>query len=103
MRIFAKGAAGFVGSTLVDRLRAEGHRVFGVDDLSAGTLTDLENAVQGGERFTFVRNDIQAPKLNSSCVICASAARKTFVKKLGSHGPVPASACLASVWWEAMR
>lgn len=86
MRIFDTGAAGFIGSTLVDRLRAEGHRVFGVDRLSAGTLTDL-----------------QAPKLNSSCVIRAGAAPKKFVKKLGSHGPVPASACLASVWWEAMQ
>jgi nucleoside-diphosphate-sugar epimerase len=29
-------AAGFIGSTLVDRLLAEGHLVFGIDDLSTG-------------------------------------------------------------------
>ena len=37
MRIFITGAAGFIGSTLVDRLLAEGHQVVGVDNLSTGT------------------------------------------------------------------
>lgn len=36
MRAFVTGAAGFTGSTLVDRLLAEGDQVVGVDNFSTG-------------------------------------------------------------------
>lgn len=38
------GGAGFIGSTLVDRLLAEGHRVEVVDDLTTGSLANLSAA-----------------------------------------------------------
>ena len=38
------GGAGFIGSTLVDRLLAEGHHVDVVDDLSTGSLANLAGA-----------------------------------------------------------
>jgi UDP-glucose 4-epimerase len=38
------GGAGFIGSTLVDRLLAEGHGVDVVDDLSSGKLANLSDA-----------------------------------------------------------
>lgn len=44
MRALVTGGAGFVGSTLVDRLLAAGHAVDVVDDLSTGSLANLADA-----------------------------------------------------------
>ena len=41
MQALVTGGAGFIGSTLVDRLLAEGHAVDVVDDLSTGSLANL--------------------------------------------------------------
>ncbi|MBW3626165.1 MAG: NAD-dependent epimerase/dehydratase family protein [Actinobacteria bacterium] len=44
MRALVTGGAGFIGSTLVDRLLAEGHTVDVVDNLSTGSLANLADA-----------------------------------------------------------
>jgi UDP-glucose 4-epimerase len=44
MQTLVTGGAGFIGSTLVDRLLAEGHEVDVIDDLSSGTLANLAQA-----------------------------------------------------------
>lgn len=44
MKALVTGGAGFLGSTLVDRLLAEGHAVDVVDDLSGGRLGNLADA-----------------------------------------------------------
>ena len=44
MKALVTGGAGFIGSTLVDRLLAEGHQVDVVDDLSSGSLANLADA-----------------------------------------------------------
>jgi len=44
MKALVTGGAGFIGSTLVDRLLAEGHAVDVVDDLSNGKLANLADA-----------------------------------------------------------
>lgn len=64
MRCLVTGAAGFLGSHLVDRLLADGHEIEGVDDLSTGGLANLADARAGGQgRFSFHRMDIRAPDL----------------------------------------
>jgi UDP-glucose 4-epimerase len=57
MRTLVTGAAGFIGSTLVDRLLADGHSVVGVDDLSSGRSENLGAAERSAD-FEFVKADI---------------------------------------------
>jgi dTDP-glucose 4,6-dehydratase len=54
------GAAGFIGSHLVDRALAEGWRVTGVDNLITGTRRNLEHLARE-PRFDFVEGDICEP------------------------------------------
>jgi len=59
MKVLVTGGAGFIGSTLVDRLLAEGHAVDVVDDLSAGSLANLASARSNRDhQFTFHQMDI---------------------------------------------
>src|SRR5215218_1645012 len=67
MRALVTGAAGFIGSNLVDRLLAEGLQVVGIDNLSNGDLDNLTQATRLNRlspgRFTFLRLDVLAPEL----------------------------------------
>ncbi len=61
MRVLVTGAAGFIGSTLVDRLLAEGHSVDVVDDLSSGSLANLAEARSNPDNdYSFHRLDIRS-------------------------------------------
>jgi UDP-glucose 4-epimerase len=51
------GAAGFIGSHLVDRLLEQGYRVIGVDNLRTGAYQNIEDAMNSNS-FIFLEEDI---------------------------------------------
>jgi UDP-glucose 4-epimerase len=62
MQALVTGGAGFIGSTLVDRLLAEDWKVDVVDDLSTGSLVNLATArALPDRRFSFHRLDVASP------------------------------------------
>ncbi len=81
------GAAGFIGSHLADRLLAEGKRVVGVDDLSAGRIANLAEARSYGRQFTFYHMDIRTPGLGD----LFERVRPEVVMHLAAQASVPAS------------
>ncbi|MFZ4668582.1 MAG: NAD-dependent epimerase/dehydratase family protein [Microthrixaceae bacterium] len=64
MKALVTGGAGFIGSTLVDRLLAEGYAVDVIDDLSTGRLANLANARSDRDHdFHFHQLDICDPSV----------------------------------------
>lgn len=64
MKALVTGGAGFIGSTLSDRLLAEGWEVDVVDDLSTGSLGNLADArAQATGKFSFHRLDVRSPAI----------------------------------------
>src|SRR6202171_3095260 len=57
MRAFVTGAAGFIGSSLVDRLLAARHSVVGYDNFSTGQRRFLEDASRSPQ-FRLVEADL---------------------------------------------
>lgn len=63
MRALVTGAAGFIGSTLVDRLIADGHTVVGLDNFATGRATNIEHLAEDPS-YVFVEADIVTADLN---------------------------------------
>ena len=51
------GGAGFLGSHLVDRLLAEGHRVIAIDNLITGNTANIGH-LAGNENFRFIKHNV---------------------------------------------
>lgn len=66
MIAFITGAAGFIGSSLVDRLLQEGHEVVGYDNFSTGQREFLVDALEN-ENFSLVEGDLlDSPALTAA-------------------------------------
>ncbi len=57
MRVLITGAAGFLGSHLVDRFLSDGHSVIGMDNLITGSLANVAH-LDGKPDFDFVLHDV---------------------------------------------
>ncbi|WP_197513795.1 NAD-dependent epimerase/dehydratase family protein [Mycobacterium sp. E2462] len=64
MRALVTGAAGFIGSTLVDRLLADGHSVVGLDNFASGRARNLEHLADN-PAHVFVEADIVTDDLDA--------------------------------------
>lgn len=64
MKILVTGGAGFIGSTLVDRLLAEGHSVDVIDNLTTGSLSNLADARSNPSyQLSFYNLDVRSVEL----------------------------------------
>lgn len=59
-KILVTGALGFIGSHLLDKLTSEGHDVYGIDDLSGGHASNMNNG------FYYILDCRDAKKVNDT-------------------------------------
>lgn len=57
-KILVTGAAGFIGSNLVDELLANGAIVIGLDNMFNGNIENLQSALKS-PNFTFIKGDVR--------------------------------------------
>lgn len=76
MKLLITGAAGFIGSHLVDRLLKEGHSILGIDNFSLGTKQHISHVI-GNPKFQFIEADLNKPEAYRDAVL-ADAAKEPF-------------------------
>ena len=67
MRLLVTGGAGFIGSALSERLLRDGGEVSVIDNLSTGSLKNIES-FKDNPKFDFVKGDIRNAELMESLV-----------------------------------
>lgn len=85
MRVLITGGAGFVGSHLSDLLIAEGHEVFVLDNLSTGSIDNIEH-LKAEPRFHYtidsVTNEPLLAEMIDRCDVVFHLAAAVGVKKI---------------------
>jgi UDP-glucuronate decarboxylase len=91
MKILLTGAAGFLGSHLSKKLIDKGHQVTGLDDLSTGSLKNVES-LKSNSNFMFVEHDVRKPYsvevdaiLNFACPASPISYQKNPVKTIETN------------------
>jgi UDP-glucose 4-epimerase len=83
LKYLVTGGAGFIGSHLVDALRARGDEVLVLDDLSTGRLENLDDALESG-LVEFVEGSVTDESLvrdlMAGCDVCLHMAAAVGVK-----------------------
>ena len=60
MKILLTGAAGFLGSHISKKLIDNNHEVIGLDDLSTGSIKNIEQLINHPE-YSFIEHDVRIP------------------------------------------
>ncbi len=105
---FVTGAAGFIGSHMVERLLADGHSVTGYDDLSSGRKEWMGH-LQSDPRFTFIQaNLLELEKLTQAMEghdVVIHLAANTDIRRGNSDYRIDLDNCILATYnvLEAMR
>ncbi len=91
MKILLTGAAGFLGSHLSNKLIENNHHVIGLDDLSTGSLNNIEHLLKN-PNFKFIEHDVRVPYnvnvdaiLNFACPASPVAYQKDPVRTIETN------------------
>ncbi len=91
MKFLLTGAAGFLGSHLSNKLIDNNHNVIGLDDLSTGSLKNIEHLIKN-PNFKFIEHDVRIPYetdvdviLNFACPASPVAYQKDPVRTIETN------------------